>query len=86
MKAQRLLALGVPLNVNTATAAELGLVPGVSPSLARRIVAQRKRLGGFTRLEELRGVKGVGPVRLARWRAYLAVGREAAGEHGDRRS
>ncbi len=67
------LALGVPLDPNHASAAELALVPGITQTLAKRIVAQRNRLGGFSRVEDLRAVKGIGPVKLKRLRQYLTV-------------
>ena len=67
------LALGVPLDLNQASAAELAKVPGITPTLAERIVAQRNRLGGFSKLEELRTVKGIGPVTLRRLQPSLIV-------------
>ncbi len=81
------LALGVPLDLNQASAAELAQVPGITQTLAERIVAQRNRLGGFSKLEDLRAVKGIGPVTLERLRLSLivsAVGRR--GEGGERRN
>jgi competence protein ComEA len=49
-------------------------VPGITQTLAERIVAQRNRLGGFSKLEDLRAVKGIGPVTLKRLRPSLTVG------------
>ena len=68
------LALGVPLNLNQASAAELAQVPGITQTLAERIVEQRTRLGGFSKLEDLRAVKGIGPVTLRRLQPSLTVG------------
>ena len=70
------LALGVPLDLNQASAPELAQVPGITQSLAKRIVEQRICLGGFSKLEDLRAVKGIGPVRLKRLQEYLMVGTE----------
>jgi competence protein ComEA len=67
------LALGVPLDLNQTSAAELAQVPGITQTLAERIVAQRNRLGGFSKLEDLRAVKGIGPVTLKRLRPFLTV-------------
>lgn len=67
------LVLGEKLNVNQATAAELALVPGISKSLAKRIVARRQVAGGFSRLEDLLSVKGIGPASVKRLRPYLQV-------------
>lgn len=69
------LVLGVPLNVNLASAKELALVPGISQKLADRIVARRLSLGGFSRVEDLRLVHGIGPVTLERIRPCLEVGK-----------
>ena len=68
------IVLGVSLDVNYASEAELALVPGISQSLAERIVAQRQRQGGFSKLEDLLAVKGIGPVTLNRLQEYLTVG------------
>ena len=73
------LVLGVALDVNDASAEELGFVPGISRPLAERIVAHRRRVGAFTRLEDLLAVKGIGPVRLQRLGPYLEVGRVKGG-------
>lgn len=48
------------LNLNTATAAELMLLPGIGPAKAERVVAWRKRNGTFRRVVDLRRVKGFG--------------------------
>jgi len=68
------IVLGVPLDVNQATEAELALVPGITQPLAERIVTQRNRLGGFSKLEDLGLIKGIGPVTLKRLQEYLTVG------------
>jgi competence protein ComEA len=67
------LVLGELLDVNLASTAELAQVPGISQRLAERIAAQRNRLGGFSRLEDLRAVRGIGPISLKRLRKYLTV-------------
>jgi len=52
------------INLNTATQAELDSLPGVGPSLAKRIIAARKQKP-FTSLADLDKVSGVGPKLLA---------------------
>lgn len=69
----RELLQGQTLELNSASAADLELLPGVGPKLAERIVAERMRRGGFRSLDELRAVKGVGPHTLARLRPWLRV-------------
>ena len=68
------IVLGVLLDVNHASEPELALVPGITQPLAERIVVQRQRLDGFSRLEDLLTVRGIGPVTLKRLREYLTVG------------
>jgi competence protein ComEA len=48
------------LNLNTASEEQLMLLPAVGPSKADRIVAWRKKNGGFKRTADLRRVKGFG--------------------------
>lgn len=67
LPAKARLALGLPLNVNTASSAELQVVAGIGPALARRIIARRP----YARLEDLEKVRGIGPVRRARLTSSL---------------
>jgi competence protein ComEA len=57
--------------LNAASAEELAVVPGLSPRLARAVVAERMRGGPFEQVDSLLRVHGVGPRRLARARAHL---------------
>lgn len=66
------------LDVDRATAAELERLPGIGPSLASRIVADREQNGLFGTPEGLRRVKGIGPRTLQRIRPYLAAPRAPA--------
>jgi competence protein ComEA len=54
-----------PVNVNTATQAELETLPGIGPTLAQAIIAERDRRGGFRAVNELRSVRGIGDQRFA---------------------
>jgi competence protein ComEA len=55
----------VPINLNTATLAQLDTLDGVGPGIARRILDYRQQHGGFRRVEELGEVPGIGDKRLA---------------------
>jgi competence ComEA-like helix-hairpin-helix protein len=54
------------LNVNRATAVELEGLPGIGPSLARRIVADREARGPFATVDALDRIPGIGPRLVAR--------------------
>jgi competence protein ComEA len=66
-----------PIDVNQASAAELSLLPGVGPSLAAAIVADRESRGAFRRPQDLDRVRGIGPAILARILPHVTVGSPA---------
>lgn len=66
-------ALSGVVNVNTASAEQLQLLPGVGEARARAILATRKRLGGFKSVDQLVEVKGIGAVALDRLRPFVVV-------------
>jgi competence protein ComEA len=65
-------APGGPVNLNTASAAELDALPGVGPVLAQRIVDHRKQ-GPFRSVDELDDVPGIGPARAAELSELVTV-------------
>ena len=68
------------IDPNRATAGELERLPGIGPSLAGRIVADRTSHGAFAAPEALLRVPGIGPKILDRIRAYLAFPTPAKGD------
>lgn len=64
---------GLTIDLNTAEARELALLPGVGPVLARRIVADRNQRGRFDSLEELGRVHGIGEKTIAGLRPIAQV-------------
>lgn len=72
MNPRRRLALGMRLDVNTASNATLTAVSGIGPAMARRIVAKRP----YTRIEDLERVRGIGPKRRRRFMKSLRIGPE----------
>lgn len=61
------------ININTASAAELELLPGIGPVLAQRIIADRDANGQFRNLDDLQRVRGIGPRTIERLRDLVAV-------------
>lgn len=53
------------ININTASETELDELPGVGPAIAAAIVAYRTESGGFTSVDELLEVRGIGEAKLA---------------------
>lgn len=63
---------GAVVNINTATAAELSLLPGVGPSKAQAIIKYRGK-HQFKKVEDILRVKGIGRKSFKAMRPYLAV-------------
>lgn len=61
------------LNLNSATAEQLGRLPGVGPALAKRIVVFREKKGGFKRIEELLAVPGISEKKWKALREFLVL-------------
>ncbi|MEU8333167.1 ComEA family DNA-binding protein [Micromonospora sp. NPDC048839] len=62
-----------PLNLNTATLAQLDALPGVGPVLAQRILDHRDRHGGFKAVGDLRQVDGIGDARYEQLKDLVTV-------------
>jgi DNA uptake protein ComE-like DNA-binding protein len=61
------------LDLNACDWPELCLVPGISETLARRIVDARRELGAFRDLNDLQRVPGIGPKKLRQLAAAAGV-------------
>jgi competence protein ComEA len=61
------------VNINTADAAQLTLLPGIGPKMAESILAYRSSVGTFNSIEDLVNVKGIGPKSLEKLRPYLSL-------------
>jgi competence protein ComEA len=69
------LALGLAIDVNVASTAELESIPGIGPTRAAAIVADRDHLGPFPDVDALERVKGIGPATVEAIRPYVVAGR-----------
>lgn len=62
---------GTWVNLNHADAAELSLLPGIGPRIARSIVSHRQAQGPFRTLADLDAVPWIGPTILQQIRPYV---------------
>lgn len=53
------------ISLNSATAADLEQLDGVGQKTAEAIIKHRDSIGGFTSVEQLKDVKGIGPAKFA---------------------
>ncbi|OLT96830.1 ComEA family DNA-binding protein [Mycobacterium syngnathidarum] len=60
-----------PVDLNTATVADLDALPGVGPVTAEAIVAWRAAHGRFDNVDQLGDVDGIGPARLEKLRELV---------------
>jgi competence protein ComEA len=62
------------IDLNSADQGELAQVPGVGPKMAEAIVDHRRLHGPFKSVDELRNVRGVGPITFEKIRNHFRVG------------
>ncbi len=61
------------LDLNRASAGELESLPGIGTVLAQRVIAFRESVGRFQKIEDLRGVKGIGAKKFERLKSFVMV-------------
>ena len=62
-----------PVDLNKASENQLTEVPGIGPSLAKRIVDFRNENGDFRRVEDLLRVRGIGEKSFEKIRPHVTV-------------
>ena len=62
-----------PVNLNTASLADLERLPGVGPATAARIVEYRQKNGGFKKIEDLMNVRGIGEASFLKLKPQITV-------------
>lgn len=62
-----------PLNLNTCTAEELMTISGIGEVKASAIIEYREYLGGYTSVEQIKNIKGIGDKIYEKISPYLTV-------------
>jgi len=62
-----------PVNLNSATLAQLDALPGLGPALAQRVLDWRGQHGRFDSVDQLREVSGIGEAKFATLRPRVTV-------------
>ena len=66
------------VNINTAPASELEILPRIGPKVAQRIVDFRTKNGNFKKVEEIMKVQGIGEKVYEQIKDLITVGAENA--------
>lgn len=61
------------ININTATAGELDSLSGIGTTYAQRIIEYREANGGFSSIEEIQNVKGIGPATFGKIKDQITI-------------
>jgi competence protein ComEA len=69
-------AVTTPVNINTATAAQLEALPGIGARTAQLIIEHRQKNGGFKKIEELMNIKGIGEKSFLKLKPMITAGPE----------
>src|SRR5262245_21415017 len=64
---------GAPINLNTATVAQLETIPGIGKATAERILEYRQKNGGFKKVEDLMNVRGIGEKSFLKMKPLITI-------------
>ncbi len=73
MDASMRFALDLPMDLNSTSARELELVPGIGEKTALRIIDYRREAGGFRKVSDLKNIRGIKEKKYASIRRYFSV-------------
>ena len=61
------------VNINEAKQEDFEQLPGIGPSIAKKIIEYREQNGKFTSIDELQEVKGIGEAKFENIKEYITV-------------
>ena len=62
------------IDLNSATAEQLQIIPGVGPTLSQKIIDYREANGPFESVEDILEIDGIGMRLLSRFMTYATIG------------
>ena len=65
--------LGIPISLNNESEMGLTAIPGIGPQLAKNIIRERSKRGGFKNLNEIKDIKGIGMKLFRNISPYLKL-------------
>mgnify|MGYP002511344946 FL=1 len=65
--------MNYPLNLNTCTADELMTIDGIGEAKASAIIEFREYIGGYSSVDEIKNIKGIGDALFEKLSPYLCV-------------
>jgi competence protein ComEA len=67
------MTLGLPISMNRESEEGLTALPGIGKNMAKAIVEERAKRGGFKSLDEIQEIPGIGPKFYSRLKPYLTL-------------
>ena len=61
------------ININTASETDLQKVPGIGPTIAKKIITYRKQNGKFNAIEDIQNVSGIGNSKFSKIKDYICI-------------
>lgn len=61
------------ININKASEIELQEIPGVGPSMAKKIITYREENGKFKNIEDIKNVSGIGEKKFENIKEYITI-------------
>jgi len=61
------------ININTASAKELDVLPGIGPAIAQRIIDYREKHNGFKSTDDILKVSGIGPKKFSALKDKITI-------------